>query len=64
MKVISEYEKQEDFSMTAFLGSFIEYLGKAVIYAVLAFAGVKAGMKLRDSKDSKTSAVRINNGKK
>ncbi len=50
--------------MTAFLGSFIEYLGKAVIYAVLAFAGVKAGMKLRDSKDSKTSAVRINNGKK
>lgn len=50
--------------MSAFLGSFFEYLIKAVIYAVLAFAGVQTGRMLRDSKDSKTSTVRINNSKR
>ena len=50
--------------MAAFLGSFMEYLVKAVIYAVLAIAGVKAGMKMRDYKDSKTSTVRINSSKR
>lgn len=48
--------------MTAFLGSFMEYVLKAVIYAVIALLGVKAGKALRESKDAKnTSTVRINN---
>lgn len=48
--------------MAAFLGSFIGYVVKAVIYAIIALIGVKAGKALRESKDAKnTSTVRINN---
>jgi len=48
--------------MSAFLGSFLEYVAKAAVYAVIALLGVKAGKALRESKDAKnTSTVRINN---
>ncbi len=50
--------------MSAFLGSFLEYFIKAAVYAVIAIAGVQTGRMLRDKKDSKTSAVRISNGKR
>lgn len=51
--------------MGAFLGSFMSYAIKAVIYAVIALAGVKAGKALRENKDAKaSSAVRINTGKR
>lgn len=51
--------------MGAFLASFLEYVFKAAIYAVIALAGVKAGKALRENKDAKaSSAVRINTGKR
>ncbi len=47
--------------MSAFIASFIEYVGKAIVYAVIALLGVKAGKALRENKDAKNaSAVRIN----
>lgn len=55
-------KEQEEFLMAAFLGSFMEYVLKAIVYAVLALLGVKAGKALRENKDAKnTSTVRINN---
>lgn len=54
-------KEQEEFSMSAFVASFIEYVGKAIVYAVIALIGVKAGKALRENKDAKnTSTVRIN----
>lgn len=54
-------KEQEEYSMSAFFASFIEYVGKAVVYAVIACLGVKAGKALRENKDAKnTSTVRIN----
>ena len=37
--------------MSAFIASFIEYVGKAVVYAVIALLGVKAGKAIRENKD-------------
>ncbi|MCI9611296.1 MAG: hypothetical protein HFH33_04535 [Eubacterium sp.] len=51
--------------MGAFLGSLLEYVLKAAVYAVIALAGVKAGKALRENKDAKaSSAVRIHTGKR
>lgn len=51
--------------MSAFLGSFVEYLLKAAIYAVIALVGVKAGKALRENKDAKKNqTVRINTGRR
>lgn len=51
--------------MTAFLGSFLEYLIKLAIFVVVAILGAMTGKKLRENKDAKTATVRINNtGKK
>ena len=38
----------------AFLASVLQYLGKFILYAVLAVCGIFAGKKLRDRKDAKT----------
>ena len=47
--------------MSAFIASFIEYVIKAVVYAVIALLGVKAGKAIRENKDAKnTSTVSIN----
>ncbi|MDE7312440.1 MAG: hypothetical protein K2N87_12605 [Eubacterium sp.] len=51
--------------MGAFLGSFLEYAIKVVVYAVIALAGVKAGKALRENKEAKAaSTVRIHTGKR
>ena len=39
----------------AFLSSFLTYLIKAVILAVISFLGVKAGIALRKKKDAKAA---------
>jgi hypothetical protein len=38
----------------AFLTSLLGYLGKLVLYVILAVLGVFAGKKLRDRKDAQT----------
>ena len=39
----------------AFLTSLLGYLGKVVLYVILAVLGVFVGKKLRDSKDAKVA---------
>ncbi len=39
----------------AFLTSFLGYVGKVVLYVILAVLGVFAGKKLRDRKDAKAA---------
>lgn len=51
--------------MGAFFGTFLDYLVKVIVYAVIALIGVKAGKALRENKDAKaSSAVRIHTGKR
>ena len=50
--------------MAAFFGSFLSYFIKAALFAAIAFVGVQTGRLLRDNKDSKSSTVRINSGRK
>lgn len=38
----------------AFLSSLLGYLGKMVLYVILAVCGIFAGKKLRERKDAKT----------
>ncbi len=50
--------------MAAFIASFFEYLKTMIILAILAFAGMMTGKKLRENKDAKSSTVRIQSGRK
>jgi hypothetical protein len=47
---------QEVILMATVAVSFIGYVVKAVIFAVIAFAGIMCGKKLRDKNDAKKAA--------
>lgn len=52
--------------MTAFIGSFLQYLIIMLILAIIAFAGAVTGKKLRENKDEKEASYRpqINQGRR
>ena len=43
--------------MTAFLGSFLQYLIIMILLAAIGVAGAFAGKKLRERKDARTAAM-------